>query len=227
MKGKFVLGKKKETKDDKKTPGKKPFWLEKAEKKAEGKKKPEDKKKKKKPVSEVLVLSFSEFLNEDATFQDQFSNPKSEEDDTYDTTSSDPTLSDGTEGQEDNSPEDDSGDDGNFDSNTTDADNWGKPEPDSSSDIDDGPKPGEISKRPSKLEKLNTSLSAINTKIATYLTKYKAGELSIEQYKDTASPLLAQRKQLQSQLDSYFNVSMTGDEDSPIGLETASDQHGF
>jgi hypothetical protein len=53
------------------------------------------------------------------------------------------------------------------------------------------------------------------------LKQFQDGQLNVQQYKEKASPLLAQRKDLEAKLDKTFNMSLS--DDDSVGDEGVPD----
>lgn len=157
------------------------------------------------PVAEgsVRILTFAQFLNEAEDFQQQFM-PQT---DATDVDSEDDTDLGIPAAQEPEATDDEDAPEV--------EDDWNMPEEpgedyDSDSNFTEPAEEG-----PEDEVSGNTSqLASLNDQITDLLKKYQSGELTIQQYKEQASPLLAQRKDLQAKLDQAFNITMNGDEDT-------------
>ena len=155
------------------------------------------------PVAEnhVHILSFEQFINEAEDFQAQFAPGDAEaqaqaeaDDDSDISTAESPEEdddADGTELENDDSWYMDGNDEGDEDGEA----GIGEPEEDG----DD-------------MYAIQAKLSSINGQITDMLKQFQDGQLNVQQYKEKASPLLAQRKDLQAKLDQTFNMSLGGEE---------------
>lgn len=155
------------------------------------------------PVAEgVRILTFEQFLNEAEDFQNMYApaptdseNEPAEEENHDDLPSAEGTE-DGIEHEGDDEPETE--------------DDWNIPD-DNGTDLDSEPTAIDGSEGDS-VSSDTDQLTSLNKQIADLLSSYKNGSLTIDSYKEKASPLLAQRKELQGKLDKAFNMSLTGEE---------------
>lgn len=159
-------------------------------------------------IDEVKILTFEQFMNEDEDFKDKFSTeiPNQDEDGGYVTNDNDTN--------EPSASAEPTGDEEDEDAPEV-KDSWNLPD-EGGEDFDAEPAAGDVPTEvpgQSRIEKTNQALTQVTAKIGELLDNYKAGGMSIEQYKNAASPYLAQRKELQAKMDKYFNVGMSDDDD--------------
>lgn len=163
------------------------------------------------PVAEgrIVILSFEDFLNEAEDFKSQFA----------------PTNIDGgteTQAQED----DDDSDVPTPEEQPQEGDNEEGPDDDSKDNDwylgdqtpseDEGPV-GEPEEQHDDTDATQTELTSINAQLTDMLKDYKDGKLNVQQYKEKASPLLKQRKDLQAKMDQVFNMSLSGEDETGEG----------
>lgn len=164
------------------------------------------------PVAEnrIVILSFEAFLNEADDFKSQFAPtnidggsemPPDEREDDSDM----PVAEEPAENDDNNEEDDDSKDNDWYMS-------------DNGSEGDEPAQPGAPEDISGDADYATQSqLTSINDQLSGMLKDYRGGRLNVQQYKDKASPLLKQRKDLQAKMDQIFNMSLSGEDETGVG----------